>query len=238
MAQHLLHRDVAAVEVVGSSLRCLAPPARVMQHGFVEVDAISVGLRGTLDAALAALEDANLEGAILTLDGGAAALHALAQARTADRPDLHKANLRAQHRQPGWARSNSAAARSSCQSRAMLFTYGDSSRSADPEIAIKLVVRQDRRADLPPGRGRQRNLQSHSPIPRGSTEALGRRSRSERVEPMSREAPRCLRLPACARRQVPSIAAGQPTWTGASNGAGQARPAATRAAASRSSWRS
>src|SRR4051794_12040259 len=66
-----------------------------------ESDEISLGYyRGSLDAVLTALERANLDGAVLELDGAPTDdTHDFAEAQTADRPDLLEKNLYARN---GW----------------------------------------------------------------------------------------------------------------------------------------
>ena len=57
---------------------------------------ISLGnYRGPLDAALAGLQRARLDGAMLELDGGSRELSSFVQARSASRPELAEANRRA-----------------------------------------------------------------------------------------------------------------------------------------------
>jgi hypothetical protein len=106
---------------------------------------ISLGYyRGPLDAVLEGVQHAQLEGAILELDGSAEELHELVGARTATRPDLAEPNRRARH-----GKFRLGPIRFGGERLLQLPIEGDNlaqlrallDRHADPEIAIELLVR-------------------------------------------------------------------------------------------------
>jgi hypothetical protein len=124
----------AALEAAGPSLAAIEGGAD-----------ISLGYyRGPLDAVLVGMQQAQLDGAILELDGSAKELHELVGARTATRPDLAEPNRPARH-----GRLRLGPIRFGAERLLRLPIEGDNlaqvrallDRHADPEIAIELLVR-------------------------------------------------------------------------------------------------
>jgi hypothetical protein len=109
-----------------------------------ESDEISLGYyRGSLDAVLTALERANVDGAVLELDGAPTDdIHDFAEAQTADRPDLLEKNLYARN---GWFQNRWIKLGGGClfvpsRREVIRGLLELSEHHAEPEIAIGLRV--------------------------------------------------------------------------------------------------
>jgi hypothetical protein len=102
--------------------------------------------KGPLERVLAGLEDAQLEGAVLELDGESEELRAFIDERTRARPDLAEANRRStdpKHRVGPLSFGRNRSRELPIEADTFAALRDMLERHADPEIAIELGVRDD-----------------------------------------------------------------------------------------------